>query len=74
MERDIVCICEVAQDIDDLVALDFLNRSNRLKGVVLDPPPKTKEDWERVKKIKELRYINPFHIVKLFLLEVRLQV
>ena len=54
MERDIVCVCEVAQDIDDLIALDFLKRSNRLKGVVLDPPPKTREDWIRVKKIKSL--------------------
>lgn len=54
MERDVICVCEVAQDIDDLIALDFLNRRNRLKGVVLDPPPKTKEDWERVEKIKSL--------------------
>lgn len=51
-ERDIICVCEVAQDIDDLIGLDFLNRSGRLKGVVLDPPPKTKEDWERVQLIK----------------------
>lgn len=47
-------MCEVAQDIDDIVALEFLNRTHRLKGVVLDPPPKTKLDWERVEKIKSL--------------------
>lgn len=54
MTKDIICVCEVAADIDDMVALDFLHQSNRLKGVVLDPPPKTKEDWSRVEKIKDL--------------------
>lgn len=53
MEKDIICVCEVKEDIDDLIALDFLYRSGRLKGVVLDPPPKTREDYERVKTIKE---------------------
>ena len=52
--KDIICVCEVAQDIDDLIGVDFLNRSGRLKGVVLDPPPKTKEDWERVQLIKDM--------------------
>lgn len=55
MEKDIICVCEVAQDIDDLVALEFLKRSGRLKGVVLDPLPKTQEDWKRVEKIKDLQ-------------------
>lgn len=54
IEKDIICVCEVAQDIDDLIGVEFLNRSERLKGVVLDPPPKTKEDWERVQQIKEM--------------------
>lgn len=54
IEKDIICVCEVAQDIDDLIGVEFLNRSGRLKGVVLDPPPKTKEDWERVQQIKEM--------------------
>ena len=53
MEKDIICVCEVKEDIDDLIALDFLYRSGRLKGVVLDPPPKTREDYEKVKTIKE---------------------
>ena len=54
IEKDIICVCEVAQDIDDLIGVEFLNRSGRLKGVFLDPPPKTKEDWERVQQIKEM--------------------
>lgn len=53
MEKDIICVCEVKEDIDDLIALDFLYRSGRLKGVVLDPPPKTREDYEKVNMIKE---------------------
>ena len=32
--KDIICVCEVAQDIDDLIGVDLLNRSGRLKGVV----------------------------------------
>lgn len=53
MEKDIICVCEVKEDIDDLIALDFLYRSGRLKGVVLDPPPKTREAYEKVNMIKE---------------------
>lgn len=54
LNKNIVCICEVSQDIDDMIALDFLRQSGRLKGVVLDPPPKTEEDYKRVNKIKNL--------------------
>lgn len=35
--KDIVYVADIEQDIDDLVAIEYLEKSGRLKGVVLDP-------------------------------------
>ena len=47
MQKDIVYIAELDQDVDDVVAAEYLNNLNVLWCVVLDPIPKTKEGIER---------------------------
>ncbi len=47
MQKDIVYIAELDQDIDDIIAAEYLEKLNVLKCVVLDPIPKTKEGIER---------------------------
>ena len=47
MQKDIVYIAELDQDIDDIIAAEYLAKLNVLKCVVLDPIPKTKEGIAR---------------------------
>lgn len=52
MEKDIVYIAELDQDVDDIIAAEYLNKLGVLKCVVLDPFPKTKEGFERKKELE----------------------
>ena len=56
----IVYIAEFDQDVDDIVTAHWLHKNNLLFGVVLDPLPKNKEGWERVKQCASLG-INIFN-------------
>lgn len=52
--KEIVYVAELDQDIDDIIAAEYLNKMNVLKCVVLDPMPKTKEGVERRKALENL--------------------
>lgn len=52
--NEIVYIAELDQDIDDVIAAEYLYKMNVLKCVVLDPIPKTKEGVERKKSLENL--------------------
>ena len=54
MEKNIVYIAELDQDIDDIIAAEYLNKLNVLKCIVLDPRPVTKEGLERKQKLENL--------------------
>lgn len=54
MEKEVVYIADLDQDIDDIVAAEYLNNKDVLKCVVLDPLPKTQQGKERVQTLKNL--------------------
>lgn len=54
MNKEIVYVAELDQDIDDVIAAEYLNKLGILKCVVLDPMPRTKEGFERRNKLEEL--------------------
>lgn len=54
MNKEIVYIADLDQDIDDLFAILYLKRNNVLNCVVLDPYPKEKQGLERANLIKNL--------------------
>lgn len=51
MEK-IVYIAELDQDIDDIIAAEYLHRMDVLKCIVLDPVPKAKEGIQRRKVLE----------------------
>lgn len=53
MEK-IIYIADLDQDIDDLIAIDYLNSQNVLGGVVLDPYPREKKGFFRINLLKEM--------------------
>lgn len=52
MDKEVVYIAELDEDIDDVVAAHYLHNKGVLKCVVLDPYPKTKEGLERKEKLE----------------------
>lgn len=52
--KDIVYIAELDQDIDDIIAAEYLHKMDVLKCVVLDPIPKTKEGMQRKKILEDM--------------------
>ena len=54
MNKKIIYIAEFDADVDDIVAAHWLYKENVLFGVVLDPLPKSKEGWDRVKQCENL--------------------
>jgi len=52
MER-IIYVAELDQDIDDIIAAEYLYRQGVLKGVVLDPYPKTEVGLKRLNNLKQ---------------------
>jgi len=54
LERKIVYIADLDQDIDDIIAILYLHKRGVLKCVVCDPYPKDKEGFERKEKLEKL--------------------
>ena len=52
--KDVIYIADIDQDIDDIIAADYLHSSGRLMGVVLDPLPISDLGKQRVEKLKEM--------------------
>ena len=52
--QKIVYIAELDQDIDDVIAVEYLYQKGVLQCVVLDPVPKTKEGIERKQSLEKL--------------------
>ena len=52
--QKIVYIADLDQDIDDLIAAEYLNQKGVLKCIVMDPIPKTKEGIERKQMLSDL--------------------
>lgn len=52
--KDIIYIGELDQDVDDVIAAEYLHLEGKLKGVVLDPYPETEIGLARLKRLKEL--------------------
>lgn len=54
MEKEIVYVADLDQDIDDVVAAHYLFNEGLLKCVVCDPYPKTQEGFKRKEKLERL--------------------
>lgn len=54
MEKEIVYIAELDQNVDDVIAAEYLYNKNVLKCIVLDPYPMTKEGFLRKMKLEKL--------------------
>lgn len=53
-KKKIVYIAKLDQDIDDVIAAEYLYNKNVLKCIVLDPYPRTKEGFLRKMKLEKL--------------------
>ncbi len=51
MNKDIVYIADLDQDVDDIIAIEYLNKLGVLRCIVLDPFPKNKEGFERIETL-----------------------
>ena len=60
MNKDIVYIADLDQDVDDIIAIEYLNKLGVLRCIVLDPFPKNKEGFER----KEMLTKNGIEVLK----------
>lgn len=49
---EVYYIADIEQDIDDVIAVEYLQTKGVLRGVVLDPEPVTEEGKERVALLK----------------------
>lgn len=47
-----IFVADIDQDIDDLIAIEYLKLNNSINGVVLDPMPITQEGRNRVRQIE----------------------
>lgn len=58
--KKIVYVADLDQDIDDIIAVDYLNRQNVLEAVVLDPLPKDEDGRKRLEILrqKEIKVSN----------------
>lgn len=54
MEKKLVYVAELDQDVDDYIAGIYLHRKNVLNYIVLDPIPKTDEGKKRVQELKNM--------------------
>ena len=54
MNKKIVYVAELDQDIDDYIASIYLHRKNVLDCIVLDPIPKTEEGKIRIDDLKNM--------------------
>lgn len=54
MNKKIVYVAELDQDIDDYIASIYLHRKNVLDCIVLDPIPKTEEGKTRIDDLKNM--------------------
>lgn len=52
--KEIVYIADLDQDVDDVIAAEYLYNKSVLKEVVCDPKPRTKQGMERKKQLEEL--------------------
>lgn len=61
--KQIVYIAELDQDVDDVIAAEYLHSKNVLKCIVCDPRPSSKEGIDREKSLRalgiEVRYKMP---------------
>lgn len=53
MNTKVVYIADIDQDIDDIVAVEYLNNLGVLQEIVLDPKPSSKEGRGRVELLKK---------------------
>ena len=53
-DNSIIYIADIDQDIDDIIAAEYLHIRNVLMGVVLDPLPKSVEGWSRVERLEKM--------------------
>lgn len=51
MKKEIIYIADLDMDIDDIIAIEYLNSKGVLKGIVLDPVPVTFEGAQRLDQI-----------------------
>lgn len=52
--KQIVYIADIEQDIDDIIAAEYLFRHGSLKAVVIDPKPKSAEGYSRIKAMQDM--------------------
>lgn len=52
MKKEVIYIAELDQDVDDVVAAEYLNKKGALKMVVCDPLPVTPQGRERKKSLE----------------------
>lgn len=52
-KKEIIYIAELDADVDDIIAVEYLNHKNVLKCVVLDPYPKTDIGKKRMKMLTD---------------------
>lgn len=55
--KKITYLCDIDQDVDDIIAVEYLHSLGYLKDVVLDPFPVTVEGLSRVETLKQLGVI-----------------
>ena len=56
-KKEIIYVAEIDQDVDDIVAVEYLHNKGVLKAVVLDPIPETDEGKQRLDIIKRMGII-----------------
>ena len=54
MEKEIVYVADLDQDVDDVVAAHYLNNEGVLKCVVCDPYPRSQDGIARKEKLEVL--------------------
>lgn len=53
-KKEIIYIAEIDQDVDDIIAVEYLHNKGVLKSIVLDPIPETDEGIKRLESIKKM--------------------
>lgn len=53
-KKEIIYVAEIDQDVDDVIAVEYLHNKGVLKAIVLDPIPETEEGIKRLESIKKM--------------------
>lgn len=53
-KKEIIYVADIDQDVDDIIAVEYLHNKGVLKAIVLDPIPETEEGIKRLDIIKTM--------------------